>query len=164
VQSWVALSLGTNVGARQSNLRVAVDSLRGFLTEVKTSSIYETEPVGFLDQPQFLNMVLLGYSELSPLKILERTKKIEEEAGRVRTFKNGPRILDIDILLYGHLEGDLYVHQSKDLTVPHPRMHERAFVLVPLKELIPNQMHPVLGKKIYEIDLENELQGVKKVQ
>jgi len=115
----------------------------GSLTVVRESSVYETDPVGFLDQPSFLNMVVRIETTKTPLELLAHVLDVEQRLGRVRTFRNAPRTIDIDILLYGD-----QVIQEPDLKVPHPRMLERRFVLEPLHEIDPDLVHPVTGRTI----------------
>ena len=107
------------------------------------SSLYETEPVGFREQPRFLNAVLAVETSREPLQIMHRLLAIERELGRQRTFRNAPRTLDLDLLLL-----DDVVLATPALTLPHPRVHERAFVLIPLAEIAPNTVHPVLMQPI----------------
>lgn len=133
--SRVVLGLGTNIGERLQNLQFAVDALR-LVPDVRVtavSPIYETAPVGFLDQPDFLNAVVLLETELSAMTVLGLCLGIEAAAGRVRRFRNGPRVLDMDVLLYEGVHSD-----TAELTLPHPRMGERGFVLVPLLDLFPS--------------------------
>jgi 2-amino-4-hydroxy-6-hydroxymethyldihydropteridine diphosphokinase len=112
----------------------------------KRSAIYETPPWGFEDQPAFLNMVLRAETEFSPWKLLKTIKKLEGSMGRQQTFRNGPRLIDIDILFYDKLETE-----QSGLTIPHPRIAERAFVLVPLAEIAPDFIHPVLQVTIQDL-------------
>lgn len=137
------LGLGTNQGDREDNLRVAVSALQtvpGIFVK-RCSSLYETEPVGYTDQPDFYNMVAEVQTELSPRALLGVCLGIEAGMGRIRTFRNAPRIIDIDVLM---AEG---IHmEEKELVLPHPRMFERAFVIVPILELFPEGM-------VYGMDL-----------
>ena len=149
--AWVALSLGTNLGPRERNLKMATDELKNLLENVRCSRVYETVPVGYADQPLFLNAALVGYTKWSADEILDRILDIELKGGRTRSIVNGPRTIDIDLLLYGHEMRGLFVSQSSRLTVPHARLHERAFVLQPLNELMPEQIHPVLNQTIREL-------------
>jgi 2-amino-4-hydroxy-6-hydroxymethyldihydropteridine diphosphokinase len=110
---------------------------------LRRSSVYETDPVGYLDQPAFLNMVVAVETSLSPRELLARLLKIERELGRVRTFRNAPRIIDLDILLVGSM-----ILDEPDLQVPHPRMLERRFVMEPLSEIAPDLVHPITGRTI----------------
>jgi 2-amino-4-hydroxy-6-hydroxymethyldihydropteridine diphosphokinase len=134
---------GTNMGDRQANLEFALDSLAKHATVTNTSSYYETEPVGFWDQPWFLNQAIELKTILTPAKLLSLCQEIEASRGRIRTFPNAPRILDLDILLYGNL----VINQDR-LTIPHPRLAERRFVLEPLAQIAPDIVHPVLRKSM----------------
>lgn len=128
----VYLSLGTNIGEREQNLKEAVQRLQnqqGIYIQA-VSSVYETAPVGFIDQPSFLNLCLYIKTDASPFELLEKCQSIENELGRVREIRFGPRIIDLDILLYNQEN-----MVTDKLTIPHPRMFERAFVLVPLMEI-----------------------------
>lgn len=142
--SKIYLSLGTNLGDKESNLEQALRLLAQEVKILKTSSLYETEPVGFKDQPWFLNMVLEGKTDLSASDLLSFTKSIESEMKRIKTIVNGPRIIDVDILLY-----DDEKIETEDLIIPHPRMQERAFVMVPLYEISSDLI--ILGKSIKDI-------------
>jgi len=140
----VAIGLGTNVGDRFENLAralAALDERIGTLSAL--SRVYVSEPVGFREQPEFWNAVALFETVLPPLHVLEQAQSIERELGRVATFRDGPRIIDLDVLLYDDL-----VVSSAPLVVPHPRLHERAVVLRPLAELVPNRIHPLLARSI----------------
>ena len=108
--------------------------------------MYETEPWGVKDQPRFVNMAIEGETALTPARLLEVLKMIEDEVGRVETYRWGPRVIDLDILLYDDL-----VMSTPELTIPHPRMHEREFVLRPLAEIAPDKTHPVLKKTVKEL-------------
>lgn len=146
-QSWVVVGLGSNLGDRDAQLASARTFLqRSGFGWTLASSIVETDPVGLLDQPRFLNQVLAARRadvELSPEALLAVGQRIEREAGRVRTRRWGPRPIDIDLLLWG----DLVVDQP-ELTIPHPRLHERQFVLQPLAEILPHVIHPSLDESI----------------
>jgi 2-amino-4-hydroxy-6-hydroxymethyldihydropteridine diphosphokinase len=134
----VYLSLGSNVGDREGNLRRAIAALPPSGVQVKqVSSIYETEPVDYLDQPWFLNCVLEAETDLEPPALLETLRSIESQLGSQKEFAKGPRKIDLDILVYGE-----ETIATPDLQVPHPRMLERRFVLTPLAELAPNLKHP----------------------
>jgi 2-amino-4-hydroxy-6-hydroxymethyldihydropteridine diphosphokinase len=137
------ISAGSNMGDRKANLEFALDSLAGRGIVSNASSCYETEPVGFLDQPWFLNQVIEFETGLDPLELLSFCNGIEASRGRIRTFPNAPRILDLDILLYAEL-----VISWERLIIPHPRMTERRFVLKPLAEIAPDLVHPVLKKSM----------------
>ena len=137
------LLAGTNLGDRHANLDFARRSLSRGGRIAKASSYFETEPVGFLDQPWFLNQALEFETTLLPLELLALCQEIESSSGRVRTFPNAPRTLDLDILLY-----DDAVITGKDLIIPHPRMTDRRFVLEPLAEIAPEFEHPVRRRTI----------------
>ena len=136
------LGFGTNLGDRKKNLDQALTIInnRPDLAVFRTSSIYETEPWGLTNQPKFLNMVAEIRTSISPGKLLERVKKLEQDMGRGAGPRFGPRLIDIDILL---LEDQ--VVDEHNLKIPHICLHERAFVLVPLAELAPELVHPKLG-------------------
>lgn len=139
----IYIALGTNLGDRVGNLRAAIESLAPDVKVLRESTIYETPPWGYTDQPAFLNMVIEAESSLTPRALLDYLKEKEKSLGRVESFRYGPRQIDLDILFYDDL-----VLDEEDLTIPHPRLHERAFVLVPLAELAPDFVHPVLGKDV----------------
>ncbi|HSH44526.1 MAG TPA: 2-amino-4-hydroxy-6-hydroxymethyldihydropteridine diphosphokinase [Longimicrobiales bacterium] len=136
----VFLSLGSNLGDRMEHLRYAVRRLGDATTILAVSSIYETEPWGYTEQPAFLNMVVRASTRLTPRALLGLAHEIEAERLRVRTHRNAPRTLDVDILLYGK-----DVIQSPDLRIPHPAMGERLFVLIPLLEIDPEVRDPATG-------------------
>jgi len=140
------LCLGSNLGDREKNLTRALSLLSQEVKLEKVSSIYETEPVGHKEQPLFLNMVCQGTTNLNPQELLSLAKAIESKMGRAPSFPNAPRPIDIDILFY-----DNEIITTKDLTIPHPRLTDRAFVLVPLAEIAPELVHPELGKSITEL-------------
>jgi 2-amino-4-hydroxy-6-hydroxymethyldihydropteridine diphosphokinase len=142
----VLLGLGANVGDPRAQLARAVEAIRGFVDGVRTSSIYRTEPVGHRDQPDFYNLVLAGTTELAPRALLDRVLAVEREMGRERTFRNAPRVIDVDVLAYGDR-----VIDEPELAVPHPGIPTRGFVLHPLAEVAPAWRHPVLGKTAREL-------------
>jgi 2-amino-4-hydroxy-6-hydroxymethyldihydropteridine diphosphokinase len=154
----VYFSLGSNIGNRRENLSTALQRLCEIVDIHKISSVYETEPVGYLEQPRFLNMVCYGQTAASPDELLRNTKSIEEALGREPSFRNAPRPIDVDILLYNDL-----CLETEDLTLPHPRMSERAFVLVPLAEIAPMVVHPVSGKTAQELLLTVSQAGISKI-
>jgi 2-amino-4-hydroxy-6-hydroxymethyldihydropteridine diphosphokinase len=134
----VYLSLGSNVGDREANLRAAIGGLPAAEVHVtKVSSIYETEPVDYLDQPWFLNCVVEAETDLQPHALLQALRAIESQLGNKKEFAKGPRKIDLDILLYGS-----ETIATRDLQVPHPRMLQRRFVLTPLSEIAPHLKHP----------------------
>jgi len=140
------LSLGSNVGDRENHLRDAISRLEKQGRIISVSSLYETEPVEFTDQGWFLNCAVALETTDSPQKLMEELLHIEQEMGRQRTQKKGPRIIDIDILLF-----DETVLDSEVVTIPHPAMQQRRFVLEPLAEIAPEAWHPVLKKTIREL-------------
>lgn len=143
----VYLSLGSNLGDREEYLREAISRLQdlGFIRQV--SAFYETQPVEVQsDQPWFLNCALAMETELEPVAFLRRMLRIEQSMGRVRTEPKGPRTIDIDILFFS-----ADVLDTPELTVPHPAMHQRRFVLEPLAEIAPAFMHPVLKRTVQEL-------------
>lgn len=140
------LGLGSNMGNRMRNLSSAMKSLSERATIEQASSIYETEPVGYLQQRRFLNAVIRISTLLSPEQLLHYIKAIERSGGRTPGFQNAPRPIDIDILFY-----DDEVFHSEQLTIPHPHLTERAFVLVPLTEIMPDLRHPANGKTAREL-------------
>ena len=144
------LGLGSNIGDRETNLSQAMERLADppSLTLLRSSSIYETAPWGYSEQPDFLNCGLEIETRLSPASLLSRIKVVEHEIGRQPTHRYGPRLIDIDILLYGDMNVQL---KHPDLQIPHPRMEQRAFVLIPLAELNENMMHPTLQVTIADL-------------
>jgi 2-amino-4-hydroxy-6-hydroxymethyldihydropteridine diphosphokinase len=151
------IALGSNIGDRKASLRQAVDRMAELGTITKRSSIYETDPVGYFDQPAFLNAVLELETSLEPVELLAKLHQIEHDLGRERSFRNAPRTIDLDLLLFDDL-----VLTSDQLTIPHPRMHERAFVLVPLSEIAPEVVVPRATRSARE--LLGELPGNQGVQ
>lgn len=135
------LGLGTNLGDKEKNLKEAIRILKEHegINIIRESSFYITEPVGYENQPDFLNAVVQIETNLSPFELLEACRFVENELKRERIIRWGPRIIDVDILLYEDL-----VIASDELSIPHPRMHERKFVLEPLAEIAPNVIHPSL--------------------
>ena len=142
----VYLSLGSNVGDREAQLRDALFRLSAVGRVIALSSFYETEPVEFTQQPWFLNCAVAIETSSTPQQLMVAILRIEEEMGRQRGQKKGPRSIDIDILLFGR-----EIMESKELTIPHPAMHLRRFVLEPLAEIAPEALHPLLNKTIREL-------------
>jgi 2-amino-4-hydroxy-6-hydroxymethyldihydropteridine diphosphokinase len=152
----IFLSLGSNLGDRLNNLQDAIRSLPPKVQPLSQSRIYETDPWGYTDQPAFLNLVIKANTELAPKKLLVFLKKMEVVLGREETFRYGPRVIDLDILFYDDL-----VLDSPDLTIPHPRLTERAFVLIPLAELAPDLVHPVIKKTIRQLKTSISTTGIR---
>ena len=156
MQSEVYLGLGSNLGDKRGNIQWAVERLREISTALTVSSMYETAPVGVTLQPAFVNAVCGMWTKLSVFELLSELRDIQREAGVRGPVLNGPRMLDIDILQYGSLVVDV-----PHLTVPHPRMAEREFVLRPLAEIAPGVVHPVMKKTAAELlaDLDRNSQS-----
>ena len=150
VETTAYLGLGSNLGDRELNLSNTVDLLKTSpeITLVRSSSIYQTEPWGLVDQPKFLNSVIEIKTSLLPIALLTHTQTIEETLGRRPGLRFGPRLIDIDILLYGDRS---IFHEEPSLQIPHPRMHLRAFVLTPLAELMPNYVIKQFGPSVQEL-------------
>jgi len=146
------------MGDRLANLEKARQALAPQVRIIMASAIYETTPWGYIEQEDFLNQVLEAETELLPLELLNWLKDIEKRLGRKKGFRNGPRMIDVDILFYGEL-----ILEMEQLQIPHAMLHERAFVLVPLADIAPQFVHPVLGKTITELLAEADVAGVKEL-
>ncbi|MGB2602879.1 MAG: 2-amino-4-hydroxy-6-hydroxymethyldihydropteridine diphosphokinase [Candidatus Sulfotelmatobacter sp.] len=158
--NFVYLSLGSNVGDREAQLRDAQARLGVLGRIVAVSSVYETEPVEFTEQPWFLNCAIALETSLAPQQLMSAILSAEQQMGRVRGQSKGPRSIDIDILLFGN-----EIIESPDLTIPHPAMYQRRFVLEPMAEIAPEVVHPILEKTIRELlDSLPPGQGVRKLK
>ncbi len=142
----VAIALGSNLGDRERNLRDAVDALREVLIDLRVSSFHDTTPVGVGPQPRFLNGVVVGETSLDPRALLTRLLDIERRFGRERPHPGAARTLDLDLIMYGDA-----VLSERDLTVPHPRFRERAFVLAPFAEIAPEWRDPGTGLTVAQL-------------
>jgi 2-amino-4-hydroxy-6-hydroxymethyldihydropteridine diphosphokinase len=151
------LALGSNLGDRFANLQAAMAALPPAVRVLARSPVYETPPWGLADQPAFLNMALKGRTALAPLDLLKHLKRLEIELGRLPAVRWGPRRIDMDILFYDRL-----ILETPELTLPHPRLHERAFVLVSLADLAPSLVHPLLGVTISQLRSAVDATGVKR--
>lgn len=152
----VYISLGTNLGNRISNLRQAVSFLSPQMTVKAKSKVYETPPWGHTEQDNFLNQVVKATTYLEPVPLLKHIKRMEVAMGRKSTFRYGPRLIDIDILFY-----DEEIVDTPSLVIPHPHLHERGFVLLPMMDIAPDLVHPVLKKKVRELVGSCDMGGIK---
>ena len=153
----IYLALGSNLGDRLANLKQAVASLTPQAEVKAKSQVYETLPWDYEAQPKFLNQVVRATTYLEPEPLLKHLKRLEVALGRKKSFKNGPRLIDIDILFYDDL-----VLNKPSLVIPHPRLHERGFVLLPLLEIAPDLIHPLNKKSVREMAAECNMDGIKK--
>jgi 2-amino-4-hydroxy-6-hydroxymethyldihydropteridine diphosphokinase len=142
----IFLALGSNIENRKQHIETAIVLLREKVRDITVAPLYETKPRYFEDQQNFLNTVLSGYTDLEPSELLQYTKTVQQEVGRVERFRNGPREIDIDILFY-----DNVVYKDEELEIPHPRLQERDFVLQPFADINPDFSHPLLKKTIREL-------------
>ncbi|HJH10092.1 MAG TPA: 2-amino-4-hydroxy-6-hydroxymethyldihydropteridine diphosphokinase [Metalysinibacillus jejuensis] len=154
----VYLSIGTNIGEREDNLRRAVRLLAEQVTVETVSAVYETAAVGFTDQADFLNIAVHVKTALSPLAMLDVCQAIENELGRVRTVRWGPRVIDLDILLYNNENMN-----TERLILPHPRMYERAFVLIPLFDVVATQSEQLTKARDIVMQMDANTEGVRHV-
>ena len=152
----IYLALGSNLGDRSANLHTAIADLPPDVHVLKASPVYETPPWGFTDQPAFLNMVIKGETLLGPMELLKQLKSLEAKLGRLPAIRWGPRLIDMDILFYADLVLDV-----QGLIIPHPHLHERAFVLIPLADVAPDLVHPVFERSVRELLAGVDASGVK---
>jgi len=153
----VYLALGSNLGDRLANLKQAIDSLTPQMEVRAKSSVYETPPWGYEDQPKFLNQVVKAKTYLDPEPLLKHLKRLEVALGRQASFPNGPRLIDMDILFYDEL-----IVNTPSLVIPHPRLHERGFVLLPLMDISPDLVHPLSRKRVREMAAQSDVRDIKK--
>ena len=153
----VYLALGSNLGNRLANLKQAVAALSPQMELKAKSHVYETPPWGYEDQPKFLNQVIKVRTYLEPEQLFKHIKRLEVTLGRRASFQNGPRLIDIDILFYDDL-----VLNTPSLVIPHPRLHERGFVLLPLMDIDSELVHPVNKKSVREMVTLSNMEGIEK--
>jgi 2-amino-4-hydroxy-6-hydroxymethyldihydropteridine diphosphokinase len=153
----VYLALGSNLGDRLANLKQAIAALTPQMDVKAKSQVYETPPWGYEDQPKFLNQVIKAKTYLEPEPLLKHLKRLELALGRKESFPNGPRLIDMDILFYDDL-----VVNSPSIVIPHPRLHERGFVLLPLMDIDPELVHPVSKKSVKEMVSLSNVEGIEK--
>jgi 2-amino-4-hydroxy-6-hydroxymethyldihydropteridine diphosphokinase len=153
----VYLALGSNLGNRLSNLKEAIAALPPQMEVKAKSAVYETPPWGYEDQPKFLNQVIKAITYLDPEPLLKHLKRLEVTLGRKETFQNGPRLIDMDILFYDDL-----ILNTRLLVIPHPRLQERGFVLLPLMDIDPDLVHPVSKKSVREMMTGCYVEGIEK--
>jgi 2-amino-4-hydroxy-6-hydroxymethyldihydropteridine diphosphokinase len=153
----VYLALGSNLGNRLINIKQAVSALSPQMDVQAKSYVYETPPWGYEDQPRFLNQVIKAKTYLEPERLIKHIKRLEVTLGRKDSFQNGPRLIDIDILFYDDL-----ILNTGSLVIPHPRLHERGFVLLPLMDIDPDLVHPVNQKSVREMVALSDVQGIEK--
>jgi 2-amino-4-hydroxy-6-hydroxymethyldihydropteridine diphosphokinase len=154
----VYLALGSNLGNRAANLKEAINSLSPQMEVKAKSNVYETPPWGYAEQEKFLNQVLMVKTYVEPEPLLKHLKRLEVALGRVASFQNGPRLIDIDILFYDDL-----VFESTTLTIPHPHVHERGFVLLPMMDIAPDFVHPAKQRSIRELIAGCDLHGIVQI-
>ncbi len=153
----VFLGIGSNLGNREANLAQARTSIESFAQIEAVSPVYETDAWGYEEQPAFLNQVVHIKISLSPQALLKRIKRIEKDLGRKKSFRWGPRLIDIDILFFSN-----HVIESASLTIPHKELHKRTFVLVPLADIAPDFVHPVFNQTVSALrDTLADLEGIK---
>ncbi|MEM0492928.1 MAG: 2-amino-4-hydroxy-6-hydroxymethyldihydropteridine diphosphokinase [Candidatus Thermoplasmatota archaeon] len=152
------LSLGSNIGDKEGNIEKAIQLLSSIGRIIKTSDLYLTEPVDYKKQDWFLNCIIALETDYDPHKLLEEIGSIESQMGRVRMIRYGPRVIDIDILFY-----DDRIVEDERLTIPHPRLHKRGFILRGMVDVNPDLMHPLLGKTVRELYKECEDKSMVKI-
>jgi 2-amino-4-hydroxy-6-hydroxymethyldihydropteridine diphosphokinase len=153
----VYLALGSNLGDRLANLKQAINALTPQMEVKAKSQVYETPPWGYEDQPKFLNQAIKAKTYLDPEPLLKHIKRLEVALGRKETFPNGPRLIDLDILFY-----DDQVLNTPSLVIPHPRLQERGFVLLPLMDIDPDLVHPVSKQSVREMVAQCNVDGIEK--
>jgi 2-amino-4-hydroxy-6-hydroxymethyldihydropteridine diphosphokinase len=154
----VYLALGSNLGNRATNLKEAIASLSPQMEVKAKSKVYETPPWGHTEQDKFFNQVVMVKTYLEPEPLLKHLKRLEVALGRKASFQNGPRLIDIDILFYDDL-----VLESPALVIPHPHVHERGFVLLPMLDIAPDLVHPVRQKSVRDMLAGCDLQGIVQI-
>lgn len=154
----VYLALGTNLGNRAANLKEAIAALSPQMEVKARSKVYETPPWGYAEQAKFLNQVVKVQTYVAPEPLLKHLKRLEVALGRKPTFQYGPRKIDIDILFYDDL-----ILETSALTIPHPHVHERGFVLLPLMDIAPELVHPVQGKTVRDLLAGCDLGGIVQI-
>jgi len=154
----VYLALGSNLGNRAANLKEAIAALSPQMEVKAKSKVYETPPWGYTEQEKFLNQVLMVKTYLEPELLLKHLKRLEVALGRKASFQNGPRLIDIDILFYDDL-----IFESPELMIPHPRVHERGFVLLPMLDIAPDFVHPVKQKSVRDLIAGCDLRGIVQI-
>ena len=152
----IYLSLGTNIGNRPANLRQAVSSLPPQMNVKAKSKVYETPPWGYTEQDDFLNQAVKATTYLEPEPLLKHIKRLETALGRETSFHYGPRLIDIDILFY-----DDEIIETQSVVIPHPHLHERGFVLLPLMDIAPDLIHPIQQKSIRQMAAFCDTNGIK---
>lgn len=159
-EEFVLLSLGTNLADRKALLESALAMLSAYkvLSNIRVSNVYETEPYGYLDQPWFLNLTVCGTTLLKPFELFDKCKDIEKKIGRIERLRWHEREIDIDIIFYGK-----HIIENELLTIPHKRMQERNFVLIPANDLVPNYIHPKLNKTINQLLAESNDNSIVKL-
>jgi 2-amino-4-hydroxy-6-hydroxymethyldihydropteridine diphosphokinase len=153
----VYLALGSNLGNRLSNLKEAIAALPPQMEVKAKSPVYETPPWGYENQPKFLNQVIKAKTYLDPEPLLKHLKRLEVALGRKESFPNGPRLIDMDILFFDDL-----ILNTPTLIIPHPRLHERGFVLLPLMDISPDLVHPISKKSVRELVAGSNVEGIEK--